>query len=65
MTGLTRIWNGMGWRGYILIYPGLRDDWTNKDLEWDGEDIFWFIQVTDLHISKYVHLEIKVSREKL
>ena len=30
----------MGWRGYILIYPGLRDDWTNKDLEWDGEDIF-------------------------
>lgn len=37
----------------------LRQDWTARDLEWSDEDIFWMIQVTDLHISKYVHLDIK------
>ena len=30
----------MGWRGCILIYPGVREDWSKEDLEWDGEDIF-------------------------
>ena len=30
----------MGWRKYILLYPGVREDWSKEDLEWDGEDIF-------------------------
>ena len=26
----------MGWRRYILMYPGVREDWSKEDMEWDG-----------------------------
>jgi len=38
--------------------------WTEEDLAWRDDNVFWFIQVTDLHISKYVHLDIKSSLDE-
>jgi len=48
-----------------LTVPELtvNQEFGEKDLKWKEDDVFWFIQLTDLHISKFKYPDIKEALE--
>ena len=44
---------------YLLPVCITRHNWPDSELKWESGEITWFLHVTDFHISKYIHLDIR------